>query len=64
MAEVEQAEEAFAQVYKWRRRTLRKAGYDRETADLLASQLDVDLHQAVALIQAGCPQLAALKILL
>jgi hypothetical protein len=64
MQKVEQAEDAFAQVYKWRRRVLREAGYDRRNADLLASQLDVDLHKAVKMIEEGCEQRLALKILL
>ena len=62
--EAEHAEDVFTQVYKWRRRRLREAGYDRRTADLLASQADVDLHKAVDLIRAGCPPDHAAKILL
>jgi hypothetical protein len=64
MPKTEHAEDVFTQVYKWRRRTLREAGYDRRTADLLASQADVDLHKAVELLEEGCGQELALKILL
>lgn len=64
MPQAEHADDVFTQVYKWRRRTLREAGYDRRTADLLASQVDVDLHKAVDLIRVGCPPEQAAKILL
>ena len=66
MSGAEQTETAseFAQVYGWRRDVLEEAGYDRTVADLLASQFDVDLHEAVDLIRDGCEQGLALKILL
>jgi hypothetical protein len=65
MQEVEQArEDVFTQVYGWRRQVLEGAGYDHTAANLLASQLDVDLHKAVALIRTGCEQRLALAILL
>lgn len=51
-------------VERWRRRVLREAGYDRESAQVLAICADVDLHRAVTLLQAGCPQRVALEILL
>lgn len=49
---------------RWRREELRKAGYDPEAAGVLAICVDVDLHEAVALIRDGCSQADALKILL
>jgi hypothetical protein len=64
MAEVEQADDVFTQVFGWRRDVLEDAGYDDTAANLLASQLDVDLHKAVALIRTGCEQRLALAILL
>jgi hypothetical protein len=51
-------------VERWRRRVLREAGYDRESAQVLAICADVDLHQAVMLLRSGCCQKLALEILL
>lgn len=48
----------------WRRQRLEQAGYEREFADILAASLDVDLHDAVALIERGCKQSVAVLILL
>jgi hypothetical protein len=64
MAKVEHAEDVFAKVYEWRRHVLEDAGYDHAAANLLASQSDVDLHQAVELLEEGCGQELALEILL
>jgi hypothetical protein len=50
-------------VYRWRYRELRKAGYSRYFADLLAEREDVDLHNAVAMLKAGCPPELAVLIL-
>jgi hypothetical protein len=43
---------------------LREAGYDRESAQVLAICADVDLHVAVTLLRSGCCQKLALEILL
>jgi hypothetical protein len=51
-------------IEKWRRRELRRAGYDRETARTLAMCFDVDLREAVELIRAGCEPTVAARILL
>lgn len=48
----------------WRRDVLLEAGYDLEAADALALREDVDLHDAVRLVQAGCVPPVALRILL
>jgi hypothetical protein len=51
-------------VIGWRRRELRRAGYDRKQASKLANKLDVDLHQAVELLKRGCAPATAVQILL
>jgi hypothetical protein len=51
-------------VEAWRTEVLEHAGYPAEIAHSIALCHDVDLHQAVALIEQGCPVLTALRILL
>jgi hypothetical protein len=48
----------------WRGEQLRQAGYRGAPLLLLTDSLDVDLHVAVKLIERGCPQDTALRILL
>ncbi len=51
-------------VERWRHESLRKAGYDPESATVIAASHDVDLHAAVQLLERGCPLDLALQILL
>ena len=51
-------------VVAWRREQLRRAGCRRFEAEVLARELQVDLHEAVALLERGCPSRIALEILL
>ena len=51
-------------VENWRHDALQRAGYDRESAVVLAASRDVDLHQAVELLERGCSIDLALQILL
>jgi hypothetical protein len=51
-------------VIRWRRRELQRAGYDGKQASQLAPRFDVDLHQAVELLQQGCAPTLAMRILL
>ena len=51
-------------VERWRAEALEKVGYDPDSALQLAARPDVDLHQAVELVEAGCPPEVALRILL
>ena len=51
-------------VEQWRHEALARAGYDSESATVLAASHDVDLHQAVDLLQRGCSIELALQILL
>jgi hypothetical protein len=51
-------------VEAWRLHVLIETGYPTVFAERLAAAVDVDLHQAVALLAAGCtPQLAAAILL-
>jgi hypothetical protein len=51
-------------IERWRQEALRRAGYDRESALVLAASHDVDLHAAVSLLERGCSIDLALQILL
>jgi len=57
-------ETEWDKVERWRAEALEKVGYDLTSALELASRHDVDLHQAVELVEAGCPPELAVKILL
>lgn len=52
------------EVVAWRREQLRRAGCRRFEAEVLARETRVDLHQAVELLERGCPSKIALNILL
>jgi hypothetical protein len=51
-------------ILRWRFDELVRAGYDIGSALLLASHVEVDLHDASSLVRRGCPSETALKILL
>ena len=51
-------------VEEWRAQSLERAGYDAESAAVLAASHEVDLHFAVRLLETGCPLDLALQILL
>lgn len=51
-------------IERWRAEELERAGYEPRAAGRLAVRHDVDLHYAVDLLQRGCPQEIALRILL
>lgn len=48
----------------WRKQQLVRAGADKHHAQLLAERLDVSLHDAVELLEHGCPPGTAAAILL
>ncbi|HET9288806.1 MAG TPA: hypothetical protein VFO26_14725 [Gaiella sp.] len=48
----------------WRLDSLERAGYDAESAAVLAASPEVDLHRAVSLLESGCSVELALQILL
>jgi hypothetical protein len=51
-------------IEQWRHAELERAGYDAESALVLAASHDVDLHHAVSLLDRGCTVDLALQILL
>ena len=51
-------------IESWRHEELERAGYDPESALVLAASHDVDLHSAVNLLRRGCTVELALQILL
>ena len=50
-------------IESWRRERLRAAGFSAEAAEELAGRHEVDLHDAVELIERGCPPEVAVRIL-
>jgi hypothetical protein len=52
------------QIELWRSEELERAGYSQRAAGRLAARHDIDLHQAVRLLERGCSPELALKILL
>jgi hypothetical protein len=62
--ELQIVETEAERVERWRAEALEKVGYDPESATQLAARNDVDLHQAVELVEAGCTPELALRILL
>jgi hypothetical protein len=51
-------------IEQWRHAELKRAGYDPESALVLAASHDVDLHKAISLLDRGCTVDLALQILL
>lgn len=51
-------------VLRWRAEELTRAGYGPEAVALIAGNYRIDLHLAVTLLQRGCPETTALRILL
>jgi hypothetical protein len=64
-AQFEAIDETEAEmILRWRFDELVRAGYDVGTALLLASHVEIDLHDATALLRRGCPADTAVRILL
>lgn len=51
-------------VLRWRFEVLVGAGYDPGSAMVLASHVEVDVHDAARLLERGCPPETALRIVL
>jgi hypothetical protein len=56
-------ETELERVERWRTAELMRVGYAGDDALALATRLDVDLHEAIALVQHGCPPELAVRIL-
>ena len=51
-------------ILRWRFEELVRAGYDIGSALVLASHVEIDLHDASSLTRRGCPPETALRILI
>jgi len=50
-------------VERWRTSELMRVGFPGDDAVALAARLDIDLHEAIELVQRGCPPELAIRIL-
>lgn len=50
-------------VERWRADELERAGFEHDDAVELGARLDVDLHDAISLLERGCPPELAVLIL-
>jgi hypothetical protein len=64
MATSVQEQTELQQIEHWRRERLELAGYPPAAAAELAGRHDIDLHDAVGLLERGCPVDLAVRILL
>jgi hypothetical protein len=62
-AEHEIIETELERVERWRTAELMRVGFAGDDAVALAARTDVDLHQAIELVQRGCPPELAVRIL-
>jgi hypothetical protein len=63
-AEIHIPETEVERVERWRAEALERVGFEHDSAALLAARHDVDLHQAIELVERGCSPEVALRILL
>ena len=56
-------ETELERVERWRTAELMRVGFPGDDAVALAARCDVDLHEAIALVQRGCPPELAVRIL-
>lgn len=50
-------------VERWRTAELMRVGFAGDDAVALAACMDIDLHEAIELVQRGCPPELAVRIL-
>ena len=50
-------------VERWRTAELMRVGFPGDDAVALAGRFDVDLHEAIGLVEHGCPPELAIRIL-
>lgn len=60
--ETPETDEVLA-VLRWRFSQLAEAGFALEDAVILATEPQIDLHEAVGLVERGCPPETAFRIL-
>jgi len=56
-------ETELERVERWRTSELIRVGFAGDDAVALAARFDVDLHQAIELVEHGCPPELAVRIL-
>ena len=56
-------ETELERVERWRAAELLRVGFAGDDAVALAARFDVDLHEAIELVQRGCPPQLAIRIL-
>jgi hypothetical protein len=57
------ADREAAGIVAWRRKRLRRAGFDPRLAEQLSRECAVDLHALIGLVERGCPPPLAARIL-
>ena len=62
-AAYEIVETELERVERWRTSELIRVGFAGDDAVALAARFDVDLHQAIKLVEHGCPPELAVRIL-
>jgi len=60
---IEVVETELERVERWRTSELMRVGFPGDDAVALAARTDVDLHEAIELVQRGCPPPLAIRIL-
>lgn len=60
---IEVVETELERVERWRTSELMRVGFPGDDAVALAARTDVDLHEAIELVQRGCPLDLAIRIL-
>ena len=58
------ADDAQAKVVHWRESQLVRAGFALLAARVVAIRRDIDLHQVVDMVMAGCPPHVAMEVVL
>jgi hypothetical protein len=56
-------ETELERVERWRTAELMRVGFPGDDAVALAARTDIDLHEAIELVQRGCPPDLAFRIL-
>ena len=56
--------EELIRVLVWRFKQLCRSGFELELATTIAARMDVDLHEAIDLVEHGCPPDLAGRIVL
>jgi hypothetical protein len=62
-ADTDIVESEAERVERWRTSELMRVGFPGDDAIVLGARFDVDLHDAIALVQRGCPVDLAIRIL-